>query len=169
MSRQEFFKAGYISRTHGLKGGVVLNFAQEPINEPSELYMQRGDGTFQALPVESWSARPDLAFVTFEGISNIDQAQALRGQTLYLPTEKGEAEHFEFHGEALIGFQIQDPSGQTLGSVSRYSAEGGRQLLLVSLPDKREIIIPADGPFLTRIDRRKKIIEADLPDGFLEI
>ena len=168
MSRQEFFKAGYISRTHGLKGGVVLNFAQEPINEPSELYIEREDGTFQALQVESWSARPDLAFVTFVGVSQIEQAKALRGKTIFVSLEDEEGHTNGFHGEALIGHSVKDLTGTILGKVGRYSSEGGRQLLLATTANG-EIIIPADGPFITKIDHRKRIIEVDLPDGFLNI
>lgn len=168
MAGQRFFKVGYISRTHGLKGGVVLNYAQEPIDEPAELFLEHPDGSYEALAVESWSARPDLAFVSFAGIISFEQAQALRGKVVYLPLRKGEQTDGAFHGEALIGYRIEDSSGSIIGHVSRYSAEGGRQLLLVST-GRREIIIPSDGPFLTRIDHRKKIIVVDLPDGFLDI
>lgn len=168
MAGQRFYKVGYISRTHGLKGGVVLNYTQEPIDEPGELFLEQPDGSFEVLAVESWSARPDLAFVSFAGITSFEQAQALRGKVVCLPLRKGEQGEFTFHGEALIGYSIQDPSGNVLGQVSRYSAEGGRQLLLVAT-DRGEIIIPADGPFLTQINHRKRIIVADLPDGFLDI
>lgn len=168
MSKQEFFKAGYISRTHGLKGGVVVKFAQEPISEPNELFVEREDGSLEPLHVESWSTRPDLAFVTFVGVSQIDQAKALRGKAIYVPIEDTEGSTDGFHGEALIGYSVKDPSDNILGKVSRYSSEGGRQLLLVATA-KGDIIIPADGPFLTKIHHRKKIIEVDLPDGFLDI
>ena len=168
MAKRRFFKVGYISRTHGLKGGVVLSFAQEPIEEPEELYMEQEAGKYIPLILTSWSARTDIAFVTFEGIDHIDQATALRGQTLYMPVSSSEKTATVFHGEALIGYEVIDDQGAILGKVSRYSAEGGRQLLLVAT-EKGEIIIPADGPFIVAVNHKNRKIRSDLPEGFLDI
>lgn len=159
---------GYISRTHGLKGGVVLSFSQDPIDEPQELFLEKESGKYIPMTIISWSARNDIAFVTFEGINHIDQASVLRGQTLYLPVSSFDKNPSVFHGELLVGYKVTDGQGEMLGKVTRYSSEGGRQLLLVGT-EKGEIIIPADGPFITSIDHSKTEIRTELPEGFLDI
>jgi 16S rRNA processing protein RimM len=45
---------------------------------------------------------------------------------------------------------------------------GPNRLLVVKHADK-EILIPMNGPFITSVNKTKKRITVNLPDGFLDI
>ena len=43
------------------------------------------------------------------------------------------------------------------------------QFLAKVMKDKKEILIPLNDNFILNIDEKKKLVEVQLPDGFLEI
>ena len=47
--------------------------------------------------------------------------------------------------------------------------EHGLNRHLVVLRDQKEVMIPTNGPFIRGINKTKKKITVELPDGFLEI
>ncbi|MFZ9981095.1 MAG: ribosome maturation factor RimM [Cyclobacteriaceae bacterium] len=169
MKPKNLFKAGYISRTHGLKGEVTANL--EKVVLPGEVIkvFLESDGQFTEFEAEHFSARPDKAFIKLSGIDTIEQAQALRGSTLFLiiPERKSSAAT-EFYDEEISGFHIDDLELGRVGRVEKILNLPGNRLIECNR-DGKTFLIPVNGPFIQKIDRRKKTISVNLPDGFMEL
>lgn len=163
--KKSWVKIGYFSRTHGLRGGLVLNLPYGPAEDLEYLYVLK-DGTYQALEIDSFSTRPDLAFVKLRGVDSIDSAAAWKGTEVYIQMATSES---EFFGEEIVGFAVEDETYGLFGKVTRVAVENGRTFVLVNRSDGGESILPADAPFIQSIDRTNKTIFTSLPEGFLAI
>ena len=162
-------KAGYISRTHGLKGGMAVNLT--PGSTPTELsecWLDSGE-SYERFEVEEWSARPDMGFIKLAGVESLEAARALRGRSLFLmKTGRPKARKGSFHDDEIVGFSVVDATAGEIGTIASVSRQGGRGFLMVK-KERREFIIPLDGPFLTAIDKKKRLASVSLPEGFLDI
>ncbi len=169
MKKDKVYKIGHISRTHGLKGEVTITLLPGTLPETVETcWLDAGDALESHLVV-SFSARPDLAFMKLQGTDTLEEARALRGRTVYLEkTGRPKAPRGTFHDDEVTEFTVSDKTLGTIGKVANVSRQGGRGFLMVKA-GRREIIIPLDGPFITAIKKTTRMVEVDLPDGFLDL
>jgi len=73
------------------------------------------------------------------------------------------------HSQNLIGYIVIGSGNERVGSISEIIPNNGQWLLNVISPDRKNILIPFHEHFILRIDRRKKIVVMDIPEGLLEI
>ncbi len=64
--------------------------------------------------------------------------------------------------------EVHDENAGSLGKVTGIVDAGTNKLLVIHEGDK-EVLIPVNGPFITSINKSKKKISVDLPEGFLDI
>jgi 16S rRNA processing protein RimM len=169
MKPKNLFKAGYIARTHGLKGEVTANLEKVALPDQVTTVFLESGGQFTEYETEHFSARPDKAFIKLSGIDTFEQAKAIRGSVLYLtiPKRKSPADG-EFYDEEITGFYIDDLESGRVGKVGKVLNLPGNRLLECE-HEGRTFLVPVNGPFIQKIDRRKKIITVDLPEGFLDL
>ncbi len=65
----------------------------------------------------------------------------------------------------LVGLKAVSPTGETIGTVSDVILNSGQQLFAIDV-EGREMLVPAFGAFLRRIDFVEGIAVLDLPPGF---
>jgi 16S rRNA processing protein RimM len=170
MEISECFKIGYIAKTHGLKGEVTMILGQEcpDLKSVKSILLERNN---QLVPyfIDTVSLRGDKAFLKLEDVNTPEAAQALKGSSMYLPMkERPKLARGEFYNDEVIGFEVIDDSMGSLGNVEAVFEQGPNRHLIFYLNTK-EIMIPVNGPFITGINKTKKRISVDLPDGFLDI
>jgi 16S rRNA processing protein RimM len=56
-----------------------------------------------------------------------------------------------------------------LGPITDIISNNGQWLLNIASPNKKNILIPFHEDFIISIDKRKKVVVMDIPDGLLEI
>ena len=169
MSKKSVFKIGHVAKTHGLKGEVTMTFLPGIFADHLDEILMESGGEYIAYIVEHYSARPDLAYLKLKDINHIDEAKTLRGKGIFLPSsQRPKSAKGAFYDDEVVGFLVTDNQLGEIGTVAQASSEGGVRLLMV-LKGRKEIIIPVDGPFIQSINKTKKTIQVDLPDGFLEI
>jgi 16S rRNA processing protein RimM len=169
MSNKSIFKIGYVAKTHGLKGEITMTFLPGIFAEILDEIVLESNGEHITYIVEQYSARPDLAYLKLKGINHIDEAKMLRGKPIYLPSNlRPKSAKGEFYDDEIVGFLVTDIQLGEIGTVAQATSEGGVRLLMV-MKGRKEIIIPIDGPFIQSVNKTKKTIQVDLPDGFLEI
>jgi len=69
----------------------------------------------------------------------------------------------------FIGYLVIGPGNARIGSISEIISNNGQWLLNVISADRKNILIPFHEHFIVRIDKRKKIVVMDIPEGLLEI
>jgi 16S rRNA processing protein RimM len=169
MNKKDCYQVGYISKTHGLKGELTVVFS-EPI-ELTDLSLIFVDLNGNLIPyfIESFSDRTDKAFIKFEEINTPEQAGQLKGCGLFLNKENRPGlKRGSFYNDEVIGFSVEDNQLGELGNITHVIQSGLSRLLQVNFNGK-EILIPTNGPFIKSVNKSKKSVKVDLPEGFLDI
>lgn len=107
--------------------------------------------------------------VRFEGVENVQAAEALRGLDLCarpMP-EHERPPGFVFHWE-VEGCRAVGPSGEELGVVEDLVDVAGRPVLVVRTPlGSRDV--PFTWPIVVSVDLARREIRLDPPDGLLNL
>lgn len=170
METQACYKIGYVARTHGLRGEVTIVLDPEvpPMRASQSLFIEIKN-TLIPYFIEHISDRGDKAFVKFDEVDTPEAAKQLKGCSLYLPKkQRTKLKKGEFYNDEVVGFHVLDETLGSLGTIREVIEIGPNRLIAIDRP-KGELLIPVNGPFILEIDRPKKKIRVDLPEGFLDI
>lgn len=165
------YKIGYVIRTHGLKGEVTVSLDPGVSNSFQEIQSVFLDQKHQLVPflIENISIHNDKAFIKFEDVNTVDQAERLKGSSIYLPKiSRPKSGRGEFYDDEVIGFEVTDDTLGKLGLVNRVELAGVNRLLSVNFGGK-EILIPINGPFIRSVNKSARKIKVALPEGFADI
>ncbi|MGH8911894.1 MAG: ribosome maturation factor RimM, partial [Acidimicrobiia bacterium] len=133
---------GRISRAHGTRGAVVV----EPHTDDPASRFAPGRVVFLAdgvpLTIRRYEATDRSPVVTFDGIEDRTQAEALRGSELYIPAGQRRplGEH-EFWPDELVGLSVVTVEGTRLGTVTAVETGLSQDRLTVDTP-QGAIIVP---------------------------
>ncbi|TXH25360.1 MAG: 16S rRNA processing protein RimM [Cyclobacteriaceae bacterium] len=168
MNKDLCYKIGYVAKTHGLKGEVTLVITEAVDLESIESLFLEIKNNLVPYFIEHLSDRQDKVFIKFEEVNTAEQAALLKGASIYLDKSlRPKLARGEFYDDEIIGFTAEDSSGM-LGTVTGVIQSGASRLIQIDNNGK-EVLIPVNGPFITSINKSKKKIALDLPEGFLEI
>lgn len=171
MEIADCFKIGYVQKTHGLKGEVTVALeigAPEEMDAITSIFLEV-KGRLIPYFIDAISLKGDKAFVKFEDVDSSEQANQLKGASLYLPKAvRPKTKRGEFYNDEIIGFVVNDASAGKLGIVVRVENEEINPLLIVQQEEK-EISIPINAPFILSVNKSVKKIEVDLPEGLLDL
>jgi 16S rRNA processing protein RimM len=143
-------------RPHGLRGAVVVELVtnrQERLAPGSRLHCGA-----RVLEVLSSVARRGRWLVSFSGVEDREEAEALRGQVLYAPP-LADPEALWVH--ELVGCQVSDREGRELGRVVAVEANPAADLLVL----EGERLVPLS--FL--VERAPGRLVVEPPPGLLEV
>jgi 16S rRNA processing protein RimM len=161
---------GHAVRSHGLRGEVVverLSDNPDRFAAGSELLAEINGGR-RSLRVRKTRLHHGRLLVSFEGVEDRENADALRGCDLVVPaTAVPPAPDGCFYSFELIGCRCRDRTLGELGVVDEVLEDGGGWLLIVAHLDRR-LPVPFVQAFLRRVDVTTGVIEVDLPQGLLE-
>lgn len=119
-----------IAAAHGIQGAVkVKTFTQDPANILDYGPLRDKSGREYALKLVRIVSENSL-IMTIKGVSNRNQAEALRGTKLYVErAQLPDLVEEEFYHNDLIGLNVQDLQGQEIGRVSAVSNFGAGDFL----------------------------------------
>ncbi len=165
-------KAGRISKPYGLQGQVIINLdpnAGERIKEDNPLFINM-DGQRVPFFVEEFEMiSPDQAIIKFEFIEGVEDAKGFNGCEVYfdisvMPEPSRNREDFS----ALIGYDAFDMEEGHLGKVTGYADHEMNPVMIIESPGK-ELLVPAPGNFVIRIDHKGHSIHFRLPVGLTSL
>jgi 16S rRNA processing protein RimM len=149
---------GRVGRPHGVRGEVVVMLdTDRPERTTPGAVLRAGDRTLVVA-----SARPHQGrwLVRFEGITDRNAAEELRGATLV-----GEALDDPGEGRIwvhdLVGEEVCNAAGTALGRVTAVEANPAHDLLVL---DDGTIV-----PIVFVVDREPGVVTVDPPDGLLDV
>lgn len=152
-----------ILKPYGSMGEIVVSLSP---NVSSELDLSEPVFIFyDKLPVpffiESFTKRgKNRALVRLSGIETIDDAQEICGRDLYL---EGDQEEIDDQPD-LIGFVVKDQNSTTIGPILEIVDFSGNICISVK-KESDNIYIPLHEDLILEIDRKKKVIILELPQG----
>jgi 16S rRNA processing protein RimM len=158
---------GAIAGSFGVKGEVRLkSFCTEPaaIASYGPLYTEDGSRSFKIT-----LTRPVAGGLgaRLSGVATKEQADALKGVSLYAEREKlPPAGDDEFYHADLIGLEAVDPGGVALGTIRAIHNHGAGDLIEVLGPGmKAALLVPFTRAAVPTVDIAAGRIIVDLPEG----
>lgn len=161
---------GAIAGAYGVKGEVRLkSFCADPEAVAAYGPLRSEDGTrefsikLRAPVTNGFAAR-------VEGVMTREQAESLRGVRLFadralfpdLPED-------EFYQADLIGLEVFDTGGTSLGKVKAVLNHGASDLLELVAPGRKgAILLPFTRAIVPTVDLARRRIIADPPEGLIE-
>lgn len=169
MNTKALIKIGYIAKTHGLKGEVTAIVEGEIDLADHAVIMIELNGSIVPYSIEAISGQALKPFIKLQGVDTLEAASALKGGSLYIAKQgRAKLSRGEFYDDEIVDFNAFDTNLGALGIVKEVQSHGPNRLILI-LHGVKEILVPVNGPFIKSINKSKKTIQLDLPDGFLEV
>ncbi len=160
---------GYISKTHGLKGHVILRL-NELINIDEEgiksIFL---DINGSQVPYFIEECRPNNTgyIIKLETIDTVDTSKKLIGKKAFALTDFI-LENDESLNE-FIGYAIIDSRLGNIGNIADVDEKTDNAIVKVIHPSGVEIILPFNDDFIVEIDDDLKTIEFNAPEGLIEM
>lgn len=171
---------GTLTRPHGHKGAVRFF----PAFSPPELMAGLKSRDLQLSPdgpdrpritntvrLLRATPKPPFLILFLEGVDSMDAAEALRGQSAFVPR----AALWDLPGENyfecdLVGCTVADQAtGEELGTVQSLKEGAGHDHLVVRTPDGAPLLIPFVKAIVRSIDTTARRILTELPPGLTDL
>lgn len=164
----DLFQFGYVSRTHGLAGEVVVHTfdpTSTVLEEVEQVVARLKDGTERDLTIEDVreGSKGDL-LVSFEGLRRRVDADALRGAGLFVRRADLEApaDGEYFQGD-LVGLEAVTPEGARLGQVAEIWSTGPVPNLVIRDGDQ-ELLVPFAEDFIREVNLEARRVVVTRPE-----
>ncbi|HXG90210.1 MAG TPA: ribosome maturation factor RimM [Vicinamibacterales bacterium] len=163
---------GFIARTHGNRGEVILksetDFPESRFRVGARLLGRVGEGAVETLAVTAVRFQQGRPILGIAGFSSINDAERLTGMVLKVPpTEQDPLPAGSFYHHQLIGCAVVTAAGETVGKVSKVDGDGEATRLVVR-GTRAEVLIPL-AEAICQVDVAAKRIVITPPDGLLEV
>jgi 16S rRNA processing protein RimM len=163
---------GRVARAHGNRGQVIVNletdFAEDRFQVGHVLFVGAAD---RAVPrrihdIRFHQGRP---IVRLEGISTMNDAEALAGAELWMPPSAlAPLPTDTFYRHDLVGCEVLDQSGAAIGRVTAVEGPIDRSHLVVQ-GSRGDVLIPLAAEICVRVDPAAGLIVVNPPEGLLDV
>jgi 16S rRNA processing protein RimM len=165
---QKLVVIGKIVAAHGIQGQVKIKvFIENPLDINKYGPVQNGDGSsfFQIKPLH---AKGDVVVVSLKSVTDRNQAEALRGTELYVGRENfPELDDNTFYNEDLIGLEVHNSTGKSVGIIISVQNFGAGDLLEIQDPETfQAIFVPFRDEAVPTVDLEKGVFVVE--DSYLE-
>lgn len=172
MKKEDCFYLGKIVKKYSFKGELLakLDTDQPDLYDNLDAVFIDLRGNLVPFFIEnSQLHKSDLLRLKFEDVDTEADADALMKTELYLPIEmlpKLEGDKFYFH--EVIGFEVKDENYGYVGTIVSINDSTAQALFEID-KDGTEILIPMNDEFITEVDRAKKTIIVNTPEGLIDL
>lgn len=167
-----YFFLGRILKPFASKGALQVSLeVDEPENyQDLESVFVLMNGQLIPFFIEDISLKHNnRAVFTFTDINSVEQASIIIGSELYLPESMlPELTGSQFYYHEVKGFEVHDTHHGFIGIVNEVLEYPHQAVLSIQL-NNREILIPITDEIVTGIDRDKRHLYTNAPEGLIEI
>ena len=169
MTREDCILLGTISKTHGVRGELIIRIA-DPSFEPDEnwesLFLQI-DGILVPFFIASLQApKADEWIISFEDYDNKDSVQNLVGFPVWIEKDFMAKPEEEIYLDELRGYALINISTGRQGLIADFMDIPGNPVFEVSL-DGEKVLVPAQDDLIEEIDQENQKLIMRLPDGIM--
>ncbi len=153
-----------VGAPHGVRGAFHLRcFTEAPENVAAygTLCDERGRPLFDLRIV---GPAKGGVIATVPGVTDRNAAEALRGQSLYVPRERLPAtDEDEYYHEDLVGLAARDADGRELGKVVAVLNYGAGDILEIATDEGGSELVPFTRAAVPTVDLAARTVEVVLP------
>ena len=167
MNKQDCFYLGKIVSKFSFKGEILLKLDSDEIDfKKLKTIFLDIDGTIVPYPIDNIKLhKSSLLRIRFENIDNEEKANKILKIKTYLPIKdlpKLNGNKFYYH--EIINFTALDLSLGNIGRVKEVNDQTSQPIIVLD-NGTNEVMIPLVDDFLIEINRVKKTLTFDLPEG----
>lgn len=172
MQKENCFYLGKIVKKYSFKGELLVKLdTDDPkiYTQMESVFVEKGKKLIPFFIARSSLHKSSLLRVKFEDVNGDEDADLLLGSKLFLPLEllpKLTENQFYYH--EIIGFTVEDISFGKVGIVTGVN-DSTAQVLFEIDRNGTNILIPLIDNFIKKVDKKKKNILVDVPEGLIEI
>lgn len=168
---QEYFKIGKLVATYGFKGDMVLKHdlgKKTLFKGLKSFFIEEKRDVFIPVFIQSVKVKSGTEnYVKLEGIDTKEKAHDFLQKEIWLLQHDFKKLAAVQAPISLVGYTIVSDNDE-LGEIMEV-IEQPHQLLCKIIVKGKEVLIPVHDDFVKKIDKKKRQILVDLPDGLLEI
>lgn len=162
-----------IVKTRGLRGEVVADLLTDFPDRFENLKSLIGlspDESRRSLQIEEQWFHGNRLVLKFAGFDTIDEAKELVNYDLAVPAQdRIELPRDSFYEWELIGCRVETVGGELVGEIAGVMRTGGVEILKVVDHTGRDRLVPMASDIVVEIDKEKKLVRVDPPEGLLEL
>jgi 16S rRNA processing protein RimM len=162
---------GRITKLSGYEGAVAVKLEKifsENIPEMESVYLEIEGRLVPFFISDLEYSGADILKLKFESYNTIEKVNEFIGTRVFLTTivpVQNESVNFQnFHG-----FQVFNQDNVLIGVIADVIPNPGQLLLSINSGENKEILIPFHEHFIISVNKRKKIIVMNLPEGLIDI
>jgi 16S rRNA processing protein RimM len=165
---------GRISRPHGVRGELTVDVRTDDpdLRLAAGAVLATEPAASGPLKIASSRWHSGRLLVSFDGVTDRDQADPLRGTLLLVDAAELEelTDPDEFRDHQLVGLAVIGPGGERVGEVTQVLHYGQDLLVVAGAGDRagREILIPFVSAIVTEVDLAAGQLRIDPPAGLLD-
>jgi 16S rRNA processing protein RimM len=172
MSGDPLFCIGKILKTTGHQGSLLIHLEAaiaDDLEKLESVYLElQGERIpffFRDIQIRS----ANRAAVQFEDVLSQADAEKLTGAALYIPAGAlPPLPDEKFYAHEITGFTVIDQTIGSIGHVTGILETPGHDLLQV-ISGINEILIPVVPEIILAVDKKKKTIRIDAPEGLIQL
>ena len=167
MNKQDYFYLGKIVSKFSFKGEILLKLDSDEIDfKKLKTIFLDIDGTIVPHSIDNIKLhKSSLLRIRFENIDNEEKANKIIKIKTYLPIKdlpKLNGNKFYYH--EITNFMVLDLTLGEIGKVLKVNDQTSQPIIVV-INNNSEIMIPLVDDFLIDINRDKKTLTFNLPEG----
>lgn len=172
MKKSDCFYLGRVTKKYSFKGEVIIKLdTDEPeiYQNLNAVFIDLGKDLLPFFIEKSSFQRGRELRVRFEDVKTEQDADAILKKEVYLPLDllpKLSGDKFYFH--EIIGFSLLDVNYGAIGTIESINDSTAQALFIVS-DGEDEILVPMVKDFIKKIDRKKREVLVETPEGLIEM
>jgi 16S rRNA processing protein RimM len=163
---------GRITKVSGYEGAVTVKLEKsftENIPQMESVFLEI-DGRPVPFFISGYEySGADIMKLSFEGYESDEKAGSFIGCRIFLTETGSDNTHTKADTNNLTGYKVFLPDSNLLGIITDIIENPGQWLLIIESPAKKELLIPLHEDFIVSIDKKKKSLIMDLPEGLTDI
>ena len=167
----EYFKIGKLAATFGVEGKLVLKHSlgkKTSLKGLETIFIEERKDSFLPYFIENTVIKSDTEiYLKLEGANTKEAARKLTQKEVWLAEDDFKKFAAKSSPISLLGFHIIN-EGEAIGEVLEV-IEQPMQILCKVMINDNEALIPIHEATLQKIDKKKKQVHVQLPDGLLDL
>ena len=171
MRKEDCYFLGKITRRHGLAGNVILKMDtdQPEFYKNLESIFVEINGLLVPFFIDKLGfSKRDTLNLSFKNSTEALIDQSI-GRNVFLPMEAlPPLTGNKFYYHEVLGYEIFDENGISCGAIKEINDQITQHYFILTLNGK-EVIIPVIKDWILEVNRDKKSIKMQVPEGLLDV
>jgi 16S rRNA processing protein RimM len=167
----EYFKAGKLVAVHGLKGELILKHElgkKTSLKNLKTVFIETSKDSFFPWFIEYTKIKSENEiYLKLESVDTREAAARISQKNIWLAEDDFKKFAAKTAPASLLGYTVFN-NNEKLSKILEVIEQPQQLLCRIEFKNK-EVLIPIHESFLKKIDRKKKEVFVELPEGLLEI